>query len=163
LPFEQLLQQHHGFRPERADMFFSTLTGQVYAAWTFEANRIGAQVERFLYSRAAVVEEREQGVIAHTFECRTIRLSQDRRHFRRVQIAWFRNRSALYRDVEYFDALGDRSGIPGRNEVQEAAYRCKPAVARADRAATFVFGVTKERNKLSGGQLGQRDHRHLLA
>src|SRR5690606_39543755 len=38
----------------------------------------------------------------------------------------------------------------------------KPAVARAYRAAAFVFGVTEERNDLPGGQVGQRDHCHFL-
>src|SRR5690606_31030849 len=130
------LQQHDGFRPERADSFLPALAGQTHAARAFEPDCFWAQVERFLYSCAAVVEEREQRMIAHALNGRTVWLSEDRRHFRRIQIARFRHRSALDRYVEDFHALRDRSGIPGGHEVEEAADCGKPAVARADRTAT---------------------------
>jgi len=38
-------------------------------------------------------------VIAHTFECRTVWLGKDRRHLCRIQIAGFRYRCPLDRDV----------------------------------------------------------------
>jgi hypothetical protein len=50
--------------------------------------------------------------------------------------------------------LHNRSGILGRNEVEEAADGGKPAVARADGATSLVFGVTEERDDLAGGQVG---------
>jgi len=90
-------------------------------------------------------------MIPHALNGRTVWLSEDRRHFRRIQIARFRHRSALDRYVEDFHALRDRSGIPGGHEVEEAADRREPAVARADRTATVMFGVTEERGDLAGG------------
>ena len=67
----------------------------------------------------------------------------------------FRRRSALDRDVEDFDALRDRCGILGGHEVEEAADRSKPAVARADRTTAFMFGMAEERDDLAGCQIGQ--------
>ena len=163
LSLEQLTQQQDRFRPERADAFLSALAGQAHAARAFEPDRFGAQIERFLYSCAAVVEEREQRMVAHTLDRRTVGLSEDRRHFRRIEVAGLRYRRALDRDVEDFDALRDRWGILGGHEVEEAADRGKSAVARADRAAAVVFGMAQERGDLAGGQIGQRDHRHLLS
>ena len=162
LPFKQFLQQHHGFRPERADTFLPPLAGQTHAVRAIEPDCFGTQVERFRYSCPAVVEEREQRMIPHAFNGRTVRLAEDRRHFRRIQIARFRHRSSFDRDMEDFDALRDRCGIPGGHEVEEAADRGQPAVARPDRTATVMFGVTEERGDLAGGQIDQRDHSHLF-
>src|ERR1700719_3885333 len=58
LPFQQLFQQHHGFRPERADSFLAALAKEANAAGRVEPDGLGAQVERLLYSCPAVVEER---------------------------------------------------------------------------------------------------------
>ena len=78
------------------------------------------------------------------------------------QIAPFRRRSALDRDVEDFDALRDRCGILGGDGVEKAADRSKPAVARADCTRAFMFDMAEERDDLVGCQIGQCDHRHLF-
>lgn len=96
-------------------------------------------------------------MVARTLNGRTVWLSEDRRHFRRIQIARRRHGSTLDRDMEDFDALGDRRGILGGHEVEEAADRGKPAVARADCAAAFMFGVAEERNDGAGGQIVSAD------
>src|SRR3977135_1026519 len=99
LPLQQLFQQHHGFRPERADALLATLAKEAHAAGRVEPDGLGTQVERLLYPCAAVVEEREQRMIAHAFECRTAWLGKDRRHLCRIQIAGFRYRRPLDRGV----------------------------------------------------------------
>ena len=90
-------------------------------------------------------------------------MDQDRRDLRRVEIAGFRYRCPFDRDVDDLDALRDGRGVPRGHEVEEAAYRRKPAVARANRAMTFMFGMTEERADLAGGEVGQGDPRDLLA
>ncbi len=67
-------------------------------------------------------------MVAHAFEARSVWLSKDCRHFRRIQIAGFGDRRSLDRDVEDFDALRDRCRILGGHEVEEATDRGKPAV-----------------------------------
>ena len=57
LPLQQFLQQHYGFRPERADAFLAPLAKEPHATRRFEPDGLGAQIERFLDPRAAVVEE----------------------------------------------------------------------------------------------------------
>ena len=114
LPFKQFPQQHHGFWPERTDTFLPSLTGQTHATRAFEPDCFWAKVERFLYSCAAVVEEREQRMIPHALNGRTIWLSEDRRHFRRIQIARFRHRSSFDRDMEDFDAFETAPEFPGQ-------------------------------------------------
>ncbi len=69
---QQLFQQQHSFRPERADAFLAALACQAHATWTIEADHLWAQIERFLYSRPAVVKEREQRVIAQALNGRAI-------------------------------------------------------------------------------------------
>jgi hypothetical protein len=89
LPFHQLFQQQDGFWPERADTLLTTFADKAHATKAIEPDRLRAQVERFLYSCAAVVEEREQRVIAQAFEGRAAGLGKDLRHFRWVQITGF--------------------------------------------------------------------------
>ncbi|MHC2627331.1 hypothetical protein ACVIW2_009418 [Bradyrhizobium huanghuaihaiense] len=137
LSLQQRFQQQHGFRPEWTDAFLAALADKANATWALEPDRLGTQIESLLYPCPAVVEEREQRMIAHAFERGAVWPGKDRCHLRRVQITGFRYRCPLDRDMKDFHALSDRCGVFGRDEVEEAADRGKPAVARADRAAAI--------------------------
>ena len=88
-------------------MFLAAFADQAHATWTIEPDHLGAQIERFLYSRPAVVKEREKRVIAHALNGREVWLGKDHRHFRQFQITVFRYRYPLDRDVEDFHAFSD--------------------------------------------------------
>lgn len=86
LSLQQRFQQQHGFRPEWADAFLAALAGKTNATWAIEPDRPGTQIESLLYPCPAVVEEREQCVIAYAFECGAVWLGKDRCYHRRGQI-----------------------------------------------------------------------------
>src|SRR6266542_5850696 len=86
LPFQQLFQQQRGFWPEWADALLTALAKEPHATRAIEPDGLRTQIERFLYSCPAIVEEREQRVIAQAFERRAVWLGKDRRHFRLIQI-----------------------------------------------------------------------------
>ena len=57
LPLQQCLEEHYGFRPERADAFLAPLAKKPHATRRFEPDGLRAQIERLLDPRSAVVEE----------------------------------------------------------------------------------------------------------
>tara|TARA_B100000749_G_scaffold269820_1_gene249001 strand:+ start:874 stop:1365 length:492 start_codon:yes stop_codon:yes gene_type:complete len=87
LAFQQLHEQRDRFRPEWTDSFLAPLAIEASAVGCIEPDRIGTQIEGLLDARAAIVQEREQSMVAHTLNGRPIWLGEDRLNLPRLKIA----------------------------------------------------------------------------
>jgi hypothetical protein len=157
LPLQQLLEQRHGFRPERTEAFLAPLAIETHAVWCFEPDRLGTQIERLLDTRAAVIEDGQQHMVAHPFDRRSVGLCEDCLDLPWLKVAGCGGGFALERDREDLCTLRDVFKVLVRHEAEEATDRRKPAVARADRALTRMFGMAEERANLAGRDIGQGD------
>ncbi len=102
-------------------------------------------------------------MIAQSFQGRPVGLCEDRLHLPLLKIAGRGDRSSLDWDGEDFSALRDVGRFLAGHEVEEAADRSKPAVARADRALAFVLGMPEECTDLAGREVSKPDLRDLAA
>ncbi|UOA29798.1 hypothetical protein DSM107133_04560 (plasmid) [Pseudosulfitobacter sp. DSM 107133] len=157
LPLQQFLQQRHSFRPERADTFLSALSVKTHAIRCFEPDRLGTEIERLLDACTTIIEQRQQHMVSHPFDRRSVRLREDGLDLSRFKVAGCGRGFALERDREDLGALGDIFGALVRHEAEEAADRGKPTVARADRALATMLSMVEERAHLAGGDVRQGD------